>query len=176
RLRGEVLRSAVDAGGGLRVLATDRAVLAAPPPEALTAVVEAARRTFALTVLDLPRAPSPAPVLAVCEEVLVVLPATTRAAAAACGVLDGFLNTTELGDEAPPVRLVVRDVGSGADPHDVAHAVGSPLAGVLRAERDLDPGLERGEGLPVGRRSAVRVFAERWVRDTLTGPGRAGVA
>ena len=174
RLRPDVLRSTVDVGNGLHLLSADRGRApgaAEPSREALDAVVTAARATFAVTVLDLPRGRLPdvgATVLQGCEEVLVVLPATTRAAAAACCVVDDLRARG-----GPPVRLVVRDVGSGADPDAVADAVGAPLAGTLRCERDLEPALERGEGLPVGRRSAVRSFAQRWLADPPADGGAA---
>ncbi|NAZ78100.1 septum site-determining protein minD, partial [Kineococcus sp. T13] len=157
RLRPDVLRSTVRAGAGLHVLAADRRVPGTPGPAALAAVADAARRTFAATVLDLPRAGLPQlhGRLGGCEEVLVVVPASTRAAAAACAVVDELRS----GPSAPPVRLVVRDLGAGTDAEDVADAVGAPLAGVLRPDRDLEAALERGEGPPTGRRSPLRSFA-----------------
>jgi hypothetical protein len=60
---------------------------------------------------------------------------------------------------------VVRDVGTGTDAEDVADAAGAPLAGVVRPDRDLDVGLERGEGVPGGRRSGLRSFALACARD-----------
>lgn len=171
RLRPDVLRACVDvgvgaaAGGSLRLLSGDRSTVGQAVLPVVPAVVEAARRTFALTVLDLPRGglhDVPDDLLAACEEVLVVLPATSRAAAAACTVVDDLRRV----DPAPPVRIVLRDIGSGALTDDLADAVGAPAAGILRPERDLDAGLERGEGLPLGRRSGLRGFAARWAADT----------
>ena len=175
RVRPDVLRACVDAGtdrgsgGSLHVLAGDRTGAGPALVEAVPAVLDAARRTFGITVLDLPRGALgdlPDEVLSGCEEVLVVLPGTTRAAAAACSVVDGVRRRPL----PPPVRVVVRDVGTSAVPAELADVVGAPLAGVLRSERELDAGLERGEGLPVGRRSGLRGLAARWVADT--GPAR----
>ncbi|WP_432496706.1 septum site-determining protein Ssd [Kineococcus gypseus] len=171
RLRPDVLRSTVRLGEGLHLLAGDRRAGAAPGGQALGAVLRAARDTFATTVVDLPRGRLEqlgAGVLGACEEVLVVAPATTRAAAAACGTVDEVRRLAGTGTGAA-VRLVLRDVGSGADPGVLADVVGAPLSAVLRPERDLEPCLERGEGLPAGRRSAVRGFATRWAA---TAPAR----
>nr|WP_281373010.1 septum site-determining protein Ssd [Kineococcus aurantiacus] len=162
RLGPQALRSAVDLGGGLRVLATDRGGSRAPDPAQLWTVVDAARRAFPATVLDLPRAGLDAlgPVLGACDELLVVTPGTTRGAAAACVVVDDLRRTSTTG-----VRLVVRDVGAGPDPEDVADTVGAPLAAVVRPDRDLDAALERGEGVPGGRRSSLRGVAVACARD-----------
>ncbi|WP_432484391.1 septum site-determining protein Ssd [Kineococcus esterisolvens] len=163
RLRPDVLRSTVRLDEGLHLLTGDRRTGTGPSPEALAAVLGAARSAFTTTVVDLPRGrlehlgPE---VLRACCEVLVVAPATTRAAAAACCTVDEVRRLA--GAAAPDVRLVLRDVGSGADAEVLADVVGAPLAASLRAERDLEASLERGEGLPTGRRSAVRAFADRW--------------
>ncbi|WP_432561540.1 septum site-determining protein Ssd [Kineococcus sp. SYSU DK003] len=162
RLSPQVLRSSVALGGGLHVLATDRRGGHGPAPDQLWTVLDAARRTFPATVLDLPRGSlrDLGPVLGACDEVLVVTPGTTRGAAAACVVVD------EVRAVSPAdVRLVVRDVGAGPDPEDVALAAGAPLAGLVRPDRDLDVTLELGEGVPGGRRSSLRVFAMACARD-----------
>jgi secretion/DNA translocation related CpaE-like protein len=162
RIGPDVLRTSVRLGAGLQVLATDRRGGPGPAPDQLRAVVEASRRVFATTVLDLPRTGlhDLGPVLDACAEVLVVVPGTTRAAAAACVVVDELRAVS-----AAPVRLVVREVGAGADAEDVADVAGAPLAGVVRPDRDLDAGLERGEGVPGGRRSGLRSFALACARD-----------
>jgi secretion/DNA translocation related CpaE-like protein len=162
RISPDVLRASVRLGAGLQVLATDRRGGHGPAPDQVWAVVEAARRAFAATVLDLPRAglADLGAVLGVCAEILVVVPGTTRAAAAACVVVDELRSAT-----TAPVRLVVRDVGTGADAEDVADVAGVPLAGIVRPDRDLDVGLERGEGVPGGRRSGLRAFALACARD-----------
>ncbi|NAZ88685.1 septum site-determining protein Ssd, partial [Kineococcus indalonis] len=163
RLRPDVLRSTVRLEDGLHLLAGDRRPGPPPAPEALSAVLRAARAAFTTTVVDLPRGQLERlgpDVLGACAEVLVVAPATTRAAAAACCTVDEVRRLAAGAD--PRVRLVLRDVGAGADADVLADVVGAPLAAVLRPERDLEASLERGEGLPGGRRSAVRAFAGRW--------------
>ncbi|WP_432510424.1 septum site-determining protein Ssd [Kineococcus sp. SYSU DK001] len=166
RLAPQVLRSAVDVGGGLHVLPCDRDGGGGPDPAQVWTVVDAARRAFPATVVDLPRGGLDgfAPVLGACAELLVVTPGTTRGAAAACVVLDE-LRAAGVGE----VRLVVRDVGAGADPDDVADAAGAALAGVVRPDRDLDAALELGEGVPGGRRSGLRAFAMACARDWAAG-------
>ncbi|MEZ0492419.1 septum site-determining protein Ssd [Kineococcus sp. TBRC 1896] len=162
RLGPHVLRSAVHLGAGLHVLPADRRGGGGPDPAAVWTVLDAARRAFAATVVDLPRGglAGLGPVLGACDDLLVVTPATTRGAAAACAVLDelGAAGTTG-------ARLVVRDVGAGLDAEDVADAAGAPLAGTVRPDRDLDAALELGEGVPGGRRSSLRVLAAALARD-----------
>ncbi|MEZ0165509.1 septum site-determining protein Ssd [Kineococcus sp. LSe6-4] len=170
RLGPHVLRSAVHLGAGLHVLPADRRGGPGPDPVAVWTVLEAARRTFAATVVDLPRGGlgGLGPVLGACDDLLVVAPGTTRGAAAACVVLDE-LRAAGTGT----ARLVVRDVGAGLDAEDVADAAGAPLAGVVRPDRDLDAALELGEGVPGGRRSSLRVLALALARDRAaraTGP------
>lgn len=162
RLSPAVLRSAVDLGAGLHVLAAGRRGGGGPGAEELWTVLDAARRSFPATVLDLPRGGlgGLGAVLGACAEVLVVTPGTTRGAAAAGAVVDEVRATC-----ATDVRLVVRDVGAGPDPEDVADAAGVPLAGVVRPDRDLDAALELGEGVPGGRRSSLRSFAMACARD-----------
>jgi secretion/DNA translocation related CpaE-like protein len=162
RLGPHVLRSAVHLGAGLHVLPSDRRGGPGPDPEAVWTVLDAARRAFAATVVDLPRGALAGlgPVLGACDDLLVVTPGTTRGAAAACAVLDelrvaGVTRT----------RLVVRDAGVGLDPEDVADAAGAPLAGVVRPDRGLDAALELGEGVPGGRRSSLRAVAATLARD-----------
>ncbi|WP_432541829.1 septum site-determining protein Ssd [Kineococcus sp. SYSU DK002] len=166
RLAPQVLRSAVDVGGGLHVLPCDRDGGGGPDPAQVWTVVDAARRAFPATVVDLPRGglDGLAPVLGACAELLVVTPGTTRGAAAACVVLDELRAAGVAG-----ARLVVRDVGAGADPDDVADAAGAALAGVVRPDRDLDAALELGEGVPGGRRSGLRAFAMACARDWAAG-------
>ncbi|WP_432497139.1 septum site-determining protein Ssd [Kineococcus auxinigenes] len=181
RLRPDVLRSTVRLEDGLHLLAGDRRTGSGPTPEALTAVLRAARSVFTTTVVDLPRGrldTSCTDVLGACGEVLVVAPATTRAAASACCTVDEVRRLTgaTAAGAAPEVRLVLRDVGAGTDAEALADVVGAPLAAVLRGERDLETALERGEGLPTGRRSAVRAFAARWAAATAGAPVAAVAA
>ncbi|WP_380171067.1 septum site-determining protein Ssd [Kineococcus sp. DHX-1] len=162
RLGPHVLRSAVHLGAGLHVLPADRRGGGGPDADAVWTVLDAARRAFAATVVDLPRGglSDLGPVLGACDELLVVTPGTTRGAAAACAVLDELRQAGTTG-----ARLVVRDVGAGLDAEDVADAAGAPLAGTVRPDRDLDVALERGEGVPGGRRSSLRVLASALARD-----------
>ena len=104
-------------------------------------VLEAVRRTYALTVLDLPRlvAGGAAMAVAECDTVLLVVPAETRAVAAARRVV------IDLAPLVTDLRLVVR----GPSPArltgpDVARLLRLPLAGWLRPDPRLVAQVERG--------------------------------
>ncbi|MFB9377555.1 septum site-determining protein Ssd [Kineococcus gynurae] len=168
RLSGDVLRGVLRMGPDLGVLAQGRDGRGGPAPETLRSVLEAARRGHELVVVDLPR-PDPvgaddgetAVVLPELDDLLLILPTSVRAAAAGCGSIDRVRERLR-----PDCRVgaVVRLVGVDAPAaEEIADAVGLPLVGVLRSERDLDARLERGEGLPPGRRSPLRLFARRWL-------------
>ncbi|WP_369069653.1 septum site-determining protein Ssd [Kineococcus terrestris] len=163
RLRPDVLLGAVEVTADLHLLAADRHRPAAPLDAALPSVLDAARRGFDLTVLDLPRAaPLAAEAAAGCEELLVVVPGTARGAAAACAVVDALAPGA-----GTSVALVGRAAPAGAaglDADTLAEVVGAPVSAWLRTERDLDVSVERGEGLPRGRRSPLAAFADRWAR------------
>ncbi|NAZ84469.1 hypothetical protein GTR02_21950, partial [Kineococcus sp. R8] len=166
RLRPDVLRATVSVAQGLQLLAGDRRRGGAPGPAALESVLTAAQRLHDLVVVDLPRRDPAAlaTVLPHCDEVLLVVPATYRAAAAACCVLDSVRPALR---SPQTVRLLVRDVGADVAAETVADLVGARLAGSLRTDRDLDAALERGEGLPRGRRTPLRAFALRWAAEAV---------
>jgi len=172
RLRPDVLRSTVTVADGLQLLTGDRRRGGAPGPAALESVLTAARRLHDLVVVDLPRRDPAAlaTVLPHCGEVLLVVPGTYRAAAAACCVLDAVRPALS---SPHAVGLVVRDVGADVVAETVADVVGARLAGRLRTDRELDAALERGEGLPRGRRTPLRAFAQRWAQDGEAGLARA---
>ena len=159
RLRADVLHAVVPAAEDLHLLSWGRQSSHPLPADALDSVLSAARRAHELTVVDAPCRLDPAALgtLAACDQVLLVVPARVRAAAAARRVADVLAG--HVGD----LRLVVRGpapTGLGADA--LVDAVGLPLAGELAAEKDLDAALDRGEGVPVRRRSPLRAWCEEW--------------
>ncbi|MEV1019801.1 septum site-determining protein Ssd [Streptomyces sp. NPDC050264] len=145
----------------LRLLSWDRGELAAVPPEAVRAVLAAARRRGGVVVVDLPRRVDAGSVeaLAQLDLGLLVVPPELRAVAAARRV-------------AGAVGMVLRDLrvvtapGAGTealDGDEVARLLGLPLAGELPvAGRILEgPGSRAGSdsGGPLGR-----FCAEFWER------------
>jgi hypothetical protein len=116
------------------------------PLDAMLAALEAGRRGWDLTVIDLPRRFDDAALaaLAAVDHVLLVVPAEVRACAAAARV------ATEALRHATSMSVVVRKLGPGGlSPRDISGALGLPLAGSLRAEPAVARGLEHGRA-PAG--------------------------
>jgi secretion/DNA translocation related CpaE-like protein len=147
RLAGHALRAALPSVGELAVLSWDRGDLVELAADAMESVLEAARRTCELVVVDMPRRFDEVceVALAGSDLALLVVPAEVRAAAAAARVAASV--SRFVGD----VRLVVRGPAPGGlDASDIAAALALPLAGSVKAEPELAAALERGE-LPAGR-------------------------
>lgn len=146
-LRGSVLRAGLPQAGGVRFLSWTRRRRCQVSASAVESVLDAARRSHDLVVVDLPRGNDPATAAALwrLDVLLVVVPAEVRAASAAARVVQ------LLGTHVADVRLVVRGpapTGLGADV--VADAVGLPLTARWAGEPDLPGQGDRGE--PPGRR------------------------
>ena len=147
RIEGEELRAALPHFGELAVLSYDRGDPLDLRTDAVSSVLAAAARVCDLTVADLPRRIDDAAgiVLAAADVVLLVVPAEVRAVASAARV------ATEITRVAHDVRVVVRGPAPGGlAALDVAHALGLPSAGYLKAEPGLGAALERGEA-PAGQ-------------------------
>jgi len=112
------------------VLATDRRSVELPEPEAVRAILAAARRGGGTVVVDLPRYGGAArdEVTGTLDDLLVVVPAEVRAVLAAGQVVAGLASA-----QVEP-RLVVRTVPGGLTTGDVARALLLPLAGVLEED------------------------------------------
>ncbi|OIK26987.1 septum site-determining protein Ssd [Streptomyces malaysiense] len=162
RVGGGALEESLPALHSLRVLSWDRGDCVAVPPQAVRAVLAAARRRGGAVVVDLPRRldDGVGEVLAQLDLALLVVPAELRAVAAA-------------GRIAGAVGMVVRDLriavrgpyAPGLDDREVARLLGLPLAGEVPA----DPGLlrPRGGGRPPGasgRGPLARFCREFWER------------
>lgn len=112
------------------------------PVAAMTAVLAALGRGFDLVLADVPGwlPPSASPVLAMADLVLVVTTSDLRGVAAGRRVVAG------LDDLGPPLRLVVRTGRSGsADPDQVAHWLGVPLATRLATDPKVAADGDRGD-------------------------------
>ncbi|MEU5676342.1 MULTISPECIES: septum site-determining protein Ssd [Streptomyces] len=134
RVGGGALEESLPELHGLRVLSWDRGDRVAVPPQAVRAVLAAARRGGGTVVVDLPRRidDGTAEVLAQLDLGLLVVPAELRAVAAA-------------GRVAAAVGMVLRDLrvvargpyDSGLDDREVARLLGLPLAGEVPVESGL---------------------------------------
>ncbi|MFJ2743566.1 septum site-determining protein Ssd [Streptomyces sp. NPDC087440] len=151
----------------LRVLSWDRSDTVTIPPEAMRAVLAAARRSGGVVVVDLPRRvdESVAEALAQLDLGLLVVPGELRAVAAARRV--AACASIVLGD----LRTVVRGpYTAGLDEEWVAKALDLPLVGELPAEPGLWEALADGEppgGSPRG--PLARFCTAFWERATVGG-------
>lgn len=142
RLDTDAFAAALPRMDGLPVLSWDRGDERSAGPDALSAVLTAARAGHELVVVDLPRAldATTRAALDAATTVLLVVPAEVRAAAAASRVAGA------LAPLCADLRVVVRGPApAGLSGSEVAGALGLPLVGELRPEPHLERALERGE-------------------------------
>jgi len=135
------LDDALPHSGELAVLSCDRDDPMVPV-EAMEAALDAGRRGWHLTVVDLPRRFDEAAetALSAADHVLLVVPAELRACAAASKVAAEALRHTS------SLSVVVRTPAPGRlAARDIARALELPLAGSYRLEPALARGLERGD-------------------------------
>ncbi|SDK44664.1 septum site-determining protein Ssd [Streptomyces indicus] len=163
RLGSAALEESLPELGALRVLSWDRGDMLTVPPEAMRAVLAAARRRGGVVVVDLPRRVDEgvAEVLAQLDLGLMVVPAELRALAAAERV-------------SSAVRMVLRDLravvrgpfGSGLDAEETARMLGLPLVGEL----PVDPAVLSG-GVPAAgaKEPLSRFCASFWERVPVEG-------
>ncbi|MDV6288938.1 hypothetical protein R2F25_17400 [Streptomyces sp. UP1A-1] len=166
RVGGGALEESLPELHGLRVLSWDRGDRVAVPPQAVRAVLAAARRGGGTVVVDLPRRidDGTAEVLAQLDLGLLVVPAELRAVAAA-------------GRVAAAVGMVLRDLrvvtrgpyDSGLDDSEVARLLGLPLA-ERGARRGRPPARHRRQA-SAGR---VRPRTAGAVLPGVLGPGAGG--
>jgi secretion/DNA translocation related CpaE-like protein len=158
RLSPEALRDALPGVAGVSVLSCDRLDSGDPPPEAVTAVLAATRRTGDFTVVDLPRAASPArtAALAVVDEVLMVVAEEVRAVVAAHRL------AMELDAEPASVRAVLRSAASsGLAPDKIFAALPVPVVGRFVSEPAVRQALLQGRPVGLRRRgSLVRLCSD----------------
>ncbi|MEI4272571.1 septum site-determining protein Ssd [Klenkia sp. LSe6-5] len=159
-LRGRVDGAAVVASlplaHGVHVLAPSREVPCLPPPEALQAVVSAARTDGHPVVLDLPRGADPAfaeHLLAEADLGVLVVPGRVRALGAAGLLLAGPV----WGRAVVVARTAPGGVGAG----EVATALGRPVAAELVHDRSAQARGERGEPPQVGARTPLGQVVRR---------------
>ncbi|WP_243469650.1 septum site-determining protein Ssd [Klenkia marina] len=153
-LRGRVDGAAVVASlpeaHGVHVLASSREVAAPVPPEALLAVVEAARAAGHPVVVDVPRGGGPVevePLLVEADLAVLLVPGRVRALAAAGALLTGSV----WGRAA----VVARTAPGGVGAEEVATALGRPVVAELAHDRSALARGERGEPPQVGARTPL---------------------
>ena len=147
RLAGSALEESLPALHGLRVLSWGRDDEVVIPPQAMQAVLAAARRLGGVVVVDLPRRvdESVSEALAQLDIGLLVVPGELRAVAAAKRV------ASMAGMVLEDLRVVARGpFAAGLDEHWIARVLGRPLVGELPLEAGLaaaqDAGVPPGAG------------------------------
>jgi secretion/DNA translocation related CpaE-like protein len=171
RLSGESLRLALPRAGRLTMLSCGRGDSLPLPVEPARAVLDAARRSHELVVVDLPRHLDRVTehVLSTATMTLLVVPAEVRATAAAGRVATGVgLLTADL-------RVVVRGPSPGGLTGElVADRLGLRLAGEMVAEPDLAAALEHGRPPGTERRGPLARLSRTLLAEVL--PARRRVA
>ncbi len=157
RVAGDALLAALPDVAGVSVVAASRSSPQPVPPEALAAVVEAARALGCTVVVDLPRSAGgdPPPVVADADLSVLVVPGRLRAATAARLLVEGPESAWSA------AQLVVRAVPGGLARSEVADVVGRPVLAELGHDRSAVPRGERGEPPLVSARSPLGVVARR---------------
>jgi secretion/DNA translocation related CpaE-like protein len=148
RLSATALTDALLDVEGLAVLSWNRGGAPELAAEAAIAVMDAAARGFACTVVDLARYPDGGTNVfaSAADLVVMVVPATVRATAAAASV------AARLSSQCGQLQLVVRDAGAGRlAAGEVANALGLPVIATLSSEATVAAAAERGEP-PLHRR------------------------
>jgi secretion/DNA translocation related CpaE-like protein len=167
RLSGPALLEALPHTAGLAVLSWDRADVVPLPAEAAASVLEAAARATAAVVVDLPRHLDAGAerLIAGCDEVLVVVPATVRATAAAARI--GSL----LSAGTPMTGLVVCDVGAPRlAAADVATALGLRLRATVRFSSEVAAAARHGRPPPAGARGPLGDCCRTLLASLTAGP------
>jgi secretion/DNA translocation related CpaE-like protein len=142
RLSAAALTEALVHVDSFAVLSWDRAASADLDADTAAAVLDAAFRGFRWVIVDLPRHVDAAalPFVGAADLVVIVVPATVRAVAAAATVAAGV--ATQCGQ----VRLLVRDARAGhLAAAEVADALGLPVAATFHSETGVMAAAERGE-------------------------------
>lgn len=167
RVAGQALEESLPELHALRLLSWDRGECASVPPDAMRAVLAAARRRGGVVVVDLPRRLDPAALEALgqLDMGLLVVPAELRAVAAAHRVI------ATVGQALGDLRAVVLGpCGAGLDGAEIARLLRLPLAGELAPEAGLPAALAAGRPPGVDDRGPLARFcAEFW--DQVPGRG-----
>ncbi|MHA7294912.1 septum site-determining protein Ssd [Arthrobacter sp. HLT1-21] len=134
---------------------------------AVHSVLAAARSAFDLTLVDLPAGwPWGGPLLAFCDEVMLLVPGRTRPITAARSAVEHLRSL--------PTSVIARGpLGPGLDPDGVAELVGQPLMGYLPHLRGVPEAERQGRLLTIGAHRAIRRLAAQTLATVPAGIGRA---
>lgn len=168
RVGGSALEESLPELHGLRILSWDRTDAVAIAPEAMRAVLAAARRGGGVVVVDLPRRVDEgvAEALAQLDLGLLVVPGELRAVAAAARV------ASVTGMVLQDLRAVVRGpYASGLDEEWVARALDLPLVGELPLEEGLLEAQNRGAPPGSRTRGPLARFCSAFWEQALAGGG-----
>ncbi|MCC3772222.1 CpaE-like family protein [Streptomyces sp. UNOC14_S4] len=168
RVAGQALEEALPELHSLRLLSWDRSMCASVPPDAMRAVLAAARRRGGAVVVDLPRRLDDAAVEALgqLDMGLLVVPSELRAVVAAQRV------ASTVGAVLGDLRTVVRGpCGAGLDGEEIARLLGLPLAGELPQEPGLPVALSAGRPPGAARGPLAEFCTEFWAQVTADGSG-----
>lgn len=149
-------RDSLPVAGGFAFLSWPgtREAFTAPDAGSVAAVMDSARRSFELIVVDIGRSGEGLRAFAWdCEKILLVTRAHLKPAVAAARILN----------ELPPVEagLVLRGSGpSAVDAQLIAESLALPLLGIVPEIRGVAAGTELGRLLEMGRRKSVNRFAQ----------------
>ncbi|MFJ5954360.1 septum site-determining protein Ssd [Paenarthrobacter sp. NPDC092416] len=150
------LRDSLPVAGGFAFLSWPgtRDPVQTPDAGSVAAVVDAARRSFELVVVDIGRGTEGIRTLAwACDKILLLAKAHLKSAVAAARILN----------ELPPVDtgLLIRgNVAAAMDAPLIAESLGLPLSGIVPEVRGVAAGTEFGRLLELGRRRPVMRFAD----------------
>ena len=169
RVSGPALVAALPDACGVPVLAASRETPEDVPPDALAAVVAAAKDSGHGVVLDLPcRDRAGETVLDLADLAVLLVPARLRAAAAARSLVG-----TPDGPPRPwaAARVVTRPVPGGLSRQEIADVVGRPVLAELAHDRSAVPRGERGEPPSVAARSPLGVLSRLLLAELTLGGG-----
>lgn len=159
------LAEALPGEGTLAVLSADRHDGTSVPLEAMQAALEAGRRGWDLTVIDLPRRFDDATMVALSavDHVVLVVPAELRGCAAAVRIAKEALRHTS------SMSVVIRRMGAaGPSNREISRALGLPVAGSVRTEPAIARGLEQAQPPAADGRGPLASLCTRmvggWVR------------
>jgi secretion/DNA translocation related CpaE-like protein len=160
RVSGEALTAALPDVGGVALVSAARSGAGQLLPEAVAAVVDAARADGRPVVVDLPRTgpPDAAPagaVLAEADLALLVVPTRLRSVCAAAALVQAP------GSPWAAALLVLRAVPGGLSRAQTADVTGRPVLAELGHDRAAAARAERGEPPAVGPRTPLGVLARR---------------
>ncbi|KOG90565.1 septum site-determining protein Ssd [Streptomyces varsoviensis] len=168
RVAGGALEESLPELHSLRVLSWDRGDATLVQPEAMRAVLAAARRRGGTVVVDLPRRGDEATMEALrqVDVGLLVVPGELRAVAAAHRV------ASMAGMVLDDLRAVVRTpYAPGLDDEEIARLLGLPLAGELPPEPGLRDALTAGAPPGSGERGPLALFCEEFWAQALADGG-----